>query len=98
MKRMPARRLLRLLVGLVALVLLGSFGTAVPAAAHAGLVSTEPAPGTVMETAPRDLRLIFSEPVAPVAEAFTLYDSSGRYAGSDGGQGRVPVTSLDTTV
>jgi len=95
---MPVRRLLRLLVGLVTLVLLAGFGTAAPAAAHAGLVSTDPASGTVLDTAPRDLRLIFSEPVAPVAEAFTLYDSSGRYAGSDGGQGRVPVTSLDTTV
>ena len=61
------RRLLRLLVGLASLVLLWTVGSALPASAHAGLVDTEPASGTVMEAAPRDLRLNFNEPVAPIS-------------------------------
>jgi copper transport protein len=97
MTRTPTVRLLRLLVGLAGLVVLWTVGSAVPASAHAGLVSTEPTDGSVVEAAPRDLRLTFNEPVTPVAGGFALYDSTGRYTGG-GAQDSVAVTSLDTVV
>jgi len=89
------RRLLRLLVGMAGLTVLLSLGSTAPASAHARLVNTEPASGTVLASAPSELRLVFNESVGPVASAFTLYDSSGRYGGDDG---RVSATSVDTVV
>ena len=93
-----SRRLLRLLVALAGLVVVMTFGAAGPASAHAGLVDTQPESGAVVDVAPRDLRLNFNEPVAPVSTAFTLYNSAGRYTASDGAEGKVAVTSVDTTV
>ena len=100
MARPSSGRLLRLLVGLAGLVVLWTLGSALPASAHAGLVGTEPTEGSVVDPAPRDLRLSFNEPVTPVAGGFTLYDSTGRYtAGAGAGaQSGVAVTSLDTLV
>jgi copper transport protein len=92
------RSVLRLLAGLAGLVVLWTAASALPASAHAGLVGTEPTNGSVVEVAPRDLRLTFNEPVTPVPDGFTLYDSAGRYTGSTGAQGTVTVGSLDTVV
>jgi copper transport protein len=91
-------RRLRWLVGLAGLVVLVTFGSAVPASAHAGLVGTEPTEGSVVDAPPRDLRLSFNEPVTPVAGGFTLYDSGGRYPASAGAPSGVPVTTLDAVV
>jgi copper transport protein len=44
-------------------------GLAPPASAHATVVSTDPAAGTVLATAPDQVRFTFSEPVSTVPEA-----------------------------
>jgi copper transport protein len=98
MARTPTTRLLRLLAELAGLVLLWTLGTALPAAAHAGLVGAEPTAGTVLASAPREVRLRFNEPVSPVADGFTLYDSTGRYTAPDGAQGTIRVTGRDALV
>jgi copper transport protein len=84
-------------LGLVALVVLATFGSALPASAHAGLVSADPAADTVLEAAPATVRLQFNEPVAPVATGFVLYDSSGRHT-VDGTPSAVVVTGADGIV
>jgi copper transport protein len=53
-----------LLVALLAGWLLAGVGTAAPAAAHAELVSTDPAEGARLEQAPDRITLRFSEPVS----------------------------------
>ncbi len=47
-----------------------------PVLAHAGLVSTDPADGATLETAPASVALRFNEPVTPIS--VRLLDGSGR--------------------
>ena len=47
------------------------------AAAHANLVSTDPAAGTVLAQAPETLTLTFDEPVTLAAASARLYDAQG---------------------
>nr|WP_245238406.1 copper resistance protein CopC [Streptomyces roseochromogenus] len=64
------RRLTLLCAGLFLLLL----GTAAPASAHAALRGTDPADGTVLRTAPRQLTLTFTESVGLLTDSFRVYD------------------------
>ena len=86
----PARRLpslppgwARVGVSLVALalVVLG----AAPASAHAELIDTDPAEGSVVETAPATVTLTFNEPVRLTSQEIAVYDASGDEVGSTAG-------------
>nr|WP_317444261.1 copper resistance protein CopC [Streptomyces collinus] len=64
------RRLTVLCAGL----LLALLGTAAPASAHAALRGTDPADGTVLRTAPRQVTLTFTESVGLLTDSFRVYD------------------------
>jgi copper transport protein len=64
------RRLVLLCAGLFLLLL----GTAGPASAHATLEGADPADGTVLRTAPRNVTLTFSESVGLLTDSFRVYD------------------------
>ncbi|MFF9770094.1 copper resistance CopC/CopD family protein [Streptomyces sp. NPDC014636] len=49
-------------------------GTAAPASAHAVLRATDPADGTVLRTAPRQVTLTFTESVGLLTDSFRIYD------------------------
>ncbi|MFC9926632.1 copper resistance protein CopC [Streptomyces sp. NPDC127190] len=68
--RLPLRNLL---LGLLLFPLL-LLGTAAPAAAHAALRGTDPADGSVVRTAPRQLTLAFTESVALLTDSVRIYD------------------------
>ncbi len=55
----------RVLLGL-ALVLGGLIASGVPASAHAGLVRTSPVQGSIVQNAPTEVTITFSEHVTPV--------------------------------
>ncbi|HSF35104.1 MAG TPA: copper resistance protein CopC [Nocardioides sp.] len=57
----------------LALVVLG----AAPAWAHAELIDTDPAEGSVVETAPDAVTLTFSEPVRLTEQEIAVYDAAG---------------------
>lgn len=78
-----------LLGPLLLLFLLGGTG---PASAHAALRATDPEDGAVLESAPRDLTLTFTESVGLLDDSFRVLDPEGRRLrtgepehGSDGG-------------
>jgi copper transport protein len=50
---------------------------AAPAGAHASLVSTDPAEGSVLDEAPEVITLTFNEPVTLSAASAVLYDATG---------------------
>lgn len=52
-------------------------GLAPPAAAHAVLLGTDPAEGTVLPEAPEEVVLSFSEPVDAVPDGVRVYDAAG---------------------
>jgi copper transport protein len=62
----------------VAGVLLFLLGTAVPASAHAALRGTDPADGTLLKAAPRQLTLTYTESVGLLDDSFRLYDPHNR--------------------
>ncbi|MFI2202121.1 copper resistance protein CopC [Streptomyces sp. NPDC020192] len=64
------RRLTLLCAGLFLLLL----GTAAPASAHAALRTSDPADAAVLRTAPRQVTLTFTEPVALLTDSFRVYD------------------------
>ncbi|MET7485071.1 copper resistance protein CopC [Streptomyces sp. NPDC005538] len=64
-----------LLGSLLALLLLGTAGTA---SAHAALETTDPADGSVLKSAPRDVTLTFSESVTLLDDSFRVYDPDNR--------------------
>ena len=93
----PARRLpslppgwARVGVALVALalVVLG----AAPASAHAELIDTDPAEGSVVETAPDTVTLTFNEPVRLTSQEIAVYDAAGDEVGSTAGASGTEVT------
>ncbi|MFI9245805.1 copper resistance CopC/CopD family protein [Streptomyces sp. NPDC053086] len=49
-------------------------GTAAPASAHAVLRATDPADGTVLRSAPRQVTLTFTESVGLLTDSFRIYD------------------------
>jgi copper transport protein len=71
------RRAAALLVALVTGWLLAGVVTAGPAAAHAVLVSTDPAEGARLEAAPETITLRFSEPVSLGAGYARILDADG---------------------
>ncbi|MEO5833550.1 MAG: copper resistance protein CopC [Nakamurella sp.] len=82
------RRLLGVLFAALAL------GLALPpssASAHAELLSTDPAAGAVLATAPTSVELIFDEAVFLVPDGFQLYDATGTHR-------TVPAAAVDATV
>ncbi|MCX6541446.1 MAG: copper resistance protein CopC, partial [Actinobacteria bacterium] len=74
LSRSPRRRL-------PAVVLLMSFAgllfAASPALAHAQLLSSDPAPGAVLDTAPTSITLVFTEPIEISLGAIRLFDGAG---------------------
>ncbi len=50
---------------------------AIPALAHAVLVSADPAPNAVLDTAPTQVRILLTEPVAPAFSRIAVFDQSG---------------------
>ncbi|MDR7251491.1 copper transport protein [Nocardioides sp. BE266] len=60
---------------LVALALV--LGAGAPASAHAELVSSDPAEGSVVETAPDSVTLTFNEPVRLTSQEIAVYDAEG---------------------
>ncbi|MFI9353108.1 copper resistance CopC/CopD family protein [Streptomyces lydicus] len=75
----PARRsaVLRMLV--VAVALAGAlFGGAVPASAHAALTGSTPAQGSVVDRAPEQVALTFSEGVAMGDDSLRVLDPHGK--------------------
>jgi copper transport protein len=71
--RSSAGRLAALVVALLALLL----GTAAPASAHAALIGTDPASGSVVPTAPQRVVLTFSEGVLLSADSLRVLDPRG---------------------
>ncbi|MFF7675599.1 copper resistance CopC/CopD family protein [Actinacidiphila glaucinigra] len=88
--RVMTKSALRLLA--VPLAVLGLlFGTAAPASAHAALVGSDPAQGSVVKTAPAQVRLTFSEGVLLSRDAIRVLGPDGERAetgdANDGGRG-----------
>ncbi|WP_069467483.1 copper resistance CopC/CopD family protein, partial [Actinacidiphila rubida] len=71
--RSSAARFAALAVAVLALLL----GTAVPASAHAALIGTDPASGSVVATAPQRVVLTFSEGVLLSADSLRVLDPRG---------------------
>lgn len=76
MRRVPAYLLAVLVAVLVAVLTV--VGVAGPASAHATLVSTDPAEGTVLAEAPSSVTFTFDEPVQLVADGLLAFDAEGR--------------------
>ncbi|MFF7210788.1 copper resistance CopC/CopD family protein [Streptomyces sp. NPDC008238] len=88
--RVMTKSVLRLLA--LPLAVLGLLlGTAVPASAHAALIGSDPAQGSVVKTAPAQVRLTFSEGVLLSRDAIRVLGPDGRRAetgdANDGGRG-----------
>lgn len=58
--------------------LVASIAWASPAAAHAQLDTSSPAPSAVLESAPSEVRLDFNEPMTPVARSIEIYNQEGQ--------------------
>lgn len=72
--------MLRRVPALLAVVLVAAaavVGLATPASAHATLVSTDPAEGAVLPTAPGGVTFTFDEPVQLVPKGLLAFDASG---------------------
>ncbi|MEU1407649.1 copper resistance protein CopC [Streptomyces sp. NPDC005728] len=67
-------RWLRRLTVLVAGLLLLLLGATAPASAHAALRETDPADGTVLKSAPRQVTLTFTESVGLLTDSLRVYD------------------------
>ncbi|MFE7430844.1 copper resistance protein CopC [Streptomyces sp. NPDC057545] len=74
---LAAAALLAALVGMVFGLLLGGAGTA---SAHAALTGSDPQDGAVVDTAPQDIKLSFSESVALGDDSIRVLDPSGKRA------------------
>ena len=72
-----ARHAFGVVASLLALVVGTGLLTAGPAAAHASLLATDPAAGAVLDAAPREVTLTFSEEVDPTLAAVTLTGPDG---------------------
>lgn len=64
--------------GLVIVAMLASLNWASPALAHAQLDSSSPAPSSVLEVAPAEIRLDFNEPITPIARSIEIYNQEGQ--------------------
>ncbi|MEU1617330.1 copper resistance protein CopC [Streptomyces sp. NPDC005722] len=88
--RVMTKSVLRLLAPPLAVLGL-LLGTAVPASAHAALIGSDPVQGSVVKTAPAQVRLTFSEGVLLSRDAIRVLGPDGRRAetgdANDGGRG-----------
>lgn len=64
-------------VGALAVLVATTGLLAAPASAHAALIGTDPANGSVLAQAPDEVRLTFNEPVRLVRDPVRLYDAAG---------------------
>ncbi len=76
-RRRTGARLAAAWLAVGAIVALFVLGTAAPASAHATLISTDPAEGAVLPTAPEQIRLTFNEPVSAVPDGVRVFDDRG---------------------
>ena len=71
----------------------------VTVSAHALLLQSDPAPGSVLDVPPSQVTLVFSEPVTPAGAGIKVYAPSGRQVGGavvrDGAALRAPVEASD---
>lgn len=74
--RRPARTIALAAVALAAAALLG-LANADAAFAHDELISSSPEPGQVLETAPAEVKLTFSDDIIPVGTAVEVVDHHG---------------------
>ncbi|UWE13483.1 copper resistance CopC/CopD family protein [Actinacidiphila bryophytorum] len=72
----PVRRLAAVLAACAALFAV-AIATAAPASAHAALIRTDPAGGSVVQTAPQQVVLTFSEGVLLSADSLRVLDPAG---------------------
>ncbi|MFD4125856.1 copper resistance CopC/CopD family protein [Streptomyces globisporus] len=77
---LAAAVLLATLVGLVFGLLLAGAG---PASAHAALTGSDPADGAVVDTAPKEVTLSFSEAIAVGDDSIRVLDPSGKRADTE---------------
>jgi copper transport protein len=63
--------------GIAAVVAVLVLACAPPASAHAELIDTDPAEGSVLEAAPDVVRLTFNEPVRGVPDGVQVFDAEG---------------------
>ncbi|MFD5693786.1 copper resistance CopC/CopD family protein [Streptomyces rubiginosohelvolus] len=77
---LAAAALLAALVSLVFGLLLAGAG---PASAHAALTGSDPADGAVVDTAPKEVTLSFSEAIAVGDDSIRVLDPSGKRADTD---------------
>ncbi|MET9847084.1 copper resistance protein CopC [Streptomyces ossamyceticus] len=75
MRGLPYVRRLVLLGTVLVLFLLGGAGTA---SAHAALKGTDPADGSVLDSAPKDVTLTFTEPVSLLQDSIRVIDPENR--------------------
>lgn len=83
-------------------VLSGLAAPAAPAAAHANLVGSDPANGSILAEAPDQVVLRFSEPVRPVVDKIVVIDPNGEpvhegEANADGTELVIPLGDADDT-
>ena len=71
------------LLGVLAIVVLLVLGPAAPASAHASLVGSDPAEGTVLDAAPDTIGLVFNETVLGVPDGVRVFDAQGEPVASD---------------
>ncbi len=83
----------RRLIGTLAVVAVIVTVLASPADAHAKLVRADPAPKSVVTVAPKVVRLVFNEELAPKGSTVTVVDARGRRV--DDGRGRLDLDDLD---
>ncbi len=95
---MTRRALLRALIA-VAAGLAALTGPASPASAHAALLGSTPAPGSVIGTSPAEIVITFSEAVTPVPDRVTVLAPDGRRISGTpsvtGSELRIPVRRAD---
>lgn len=63
------------LAAVAAIVAVGAIGAASPARAHAKIASSEPAPDSALQVAPKAIRLHFNEAIEPAFSKIALVDS-----------------------
>ena len=86
-------RLVVALATIVLAVVVALVGSPSPVSAHASLESSDPSPSAVLESSPDVIRLEFTEPVSPAADAISLFDASGAaIRGGSVGSGESPTT------
>ncbi|OFX31548.1 MAG: hypothetical protein A2Z07_12170 [Armatimonadetes bacterium RBG_16_67_12] len=85
----PQRELLGVIIALLVVALAGPR----PAAGHAKLLRAEPAPGSIVKTAPRVVRAWFNDELDPKYSTLIVTDSRGRRL--DDGKGGVDLNDLD---